>query len=65
MNDEIGKDAQHILAELNDVKAPTAHSTLLQDREASPLRRWVNLILNTKTDESKYKQVSAKGYRLK
>ncbi len=67
MNGEITDSKGQLLGRTNKIEnfeglAPSPQS---KDGESSIIKKWFSAALSIKTDKSKYKQVSAKGYQLK
>ena len=65
MNREIRDNSGQILGRIEDVEGVIDSSTSPPKRDGSFLQKWAKDVFLTRSEKNKYKQVSAKGYRLK
>ncbi len=65
MNDQITENSGNLLGKIESFEHEMAPSRSAKDPGRLGFRKWVKGLLSIRVGESEYKQVSAKGYRLK
>ena len=65
MNDQITENSGNLLGKIESFEHEMTPSSSTKEPGRLGLRKWVKGLLSIRAGESEYKQVSAKGYRLK
>lgn len=65
MNNEIKDDSGQLIGRLSEIERARQTAKLAPSKNRSAFKKWIAGTLTAQAGQVKYKQVSAKGYRLK
>lgn len=65
MNDDIRDNSGNLLGKIESFEPEITTSSSAKGHGRLGLRKWVKGLLSIRAGENEYKQVSARGYRLK